>query len=186
VAIVVCDASEGLTAEDLRVAELAMRSGCATIVALNKWDVGVTDLDDARARGRAKLRLRPRLLTVSALTGRGVGRLLGEAIALADRAAERIPTAELNRFLSDLQAAREPPTVRGRRLRLYYMTQYETRPPRFAVQVSDRGRITRDYGFFLENRLRARYALEGVPLVIDYRGREGGRRRRAEPARSAR
>ncbi len=186
VAIVVCDASEGLTAEDFRVAELAMRSGCATVLALNKWDVGATDLDDASARARAKLRLRPALLTVSALTGRGVGRLLGEALALADRAAERIPTAELNRFLSDLQAARQPPTVRGRRLRLYYMTQYETRPPRFAVQVSDRGRVTRDYGFFLENRLRARYGLEGVPLVIDYRGREGGRRKRAEPARSAR
>ena len=186
VAIVVCDASEGLTAEDLRVAELAMRSGCATVLALNKWDVGDTDLDDAAARARAKLRLRPPLLTVSALSGRGVGRLLGEAIALADRAAERIPTSELNRFLSDLQTARQPPAVRGRRLRLYYMTQYETRPPRFAVQVSDRGRVTRDYAFFLENRLRARYALEGVPLVIDYRGREGGRRRHAEAARSAR
>jgi GTP-binding protein len=186
VAIVVCDASEGLTTEDMRVAELAMRSGCATVLGLNKWDVGTTDLDDATARAKAKLRLRPRLLTVSALTGRGVGRLLGDAVALADRAAERIRTPELNRFLSDLQATREPPTVRGRRLRLYYITQYETRPPRFAIQVSDRGRVTRDYAFFLENRLRSRYALEGVPLVIDYRGREGGRRRRAEPARSAR
>jgi GTP-binding protein len=52
------------------------------------------------------------------------------------------------------------------------MTQYGTRPPRFAVQVSDRGRVTRDYGFFLENRLRERYGLEGVPLIIDFRGRE--------------
>ncbi len=184
VAIVACDATEGLRSEDLRVAEIAMRSGCATVVALNKWDVGTTDLDDAAARGRAKLRLRPRVMTVSARTGRGVARLLREAVALADRAAERIATAELNRFLSDLQATREPPTVRGRRLRLYYMTQYETRPPRFAIQVSDRGRVTRDYAFFLENRLRERYGMEGVPLVIDYRGRDDGRRGR--PERSAR
>jgi len=183
VAIVVCDAAEGLRSEDLRVAEVAMRSGCATVVALNKWDVGTTDLDDAAARGRAKLRLRPRLMTVSARTGRGVARLLREAVALADRAALRIATAELNRFLSDLQAVREPPTVRGRRLRLYYMTQYETRPPRFAIQVSDRGRVTRDYAFFLENRLRERYGMEGVPLVVDYRGRDDGRRR---PERSGR
>jgi GTP-binding protein len=59
------------------------------------------------------------------------------------------------------------------------MTQYATAPPRFSIQVSDRGRLTRDYGFFLENRLRERYGLQGVPLVIDYHGREerprGGR-----------
>lgn len=181
VAIAVCDAAEGVTSEDLRVGELAMRSGCATVLALNKWDVGATDLDDATARAQAKLRLRPRLLTVSARTGRGVGRLLTEAVALADRAAERVPTAELNRFLSDLQRVREPPTVRGRRLRLLYMTQYETRPPRFAVQISDRGRLTRDYAFFLENRLRDRYGMQGVPLVIDYRGRDDARRARSGP-----
>jgi GTP-binding protein len=72
--------------------------------------------------------------------------------------------------------------VRGRRLKLLYMTQYDTSPPRFSVQVSDRSRLTRDYGFFLENRLRERYGLQGVPLVIDYHGREerrSGDRRRA-------
>ena len=62
--------------------------------------------------------------------------------------------------------------MRGKRLKLIYMTQYETRPPRFAIQVNDRSRLTRDYGYFVENRLRGRYGLEGVPLVIDYRGRE--------------
>jgi GTP-binding protein len=94
------------------------------------------------------------------------------AVALGVRARERIPTPELNRFLADVQATRQPPAVRGKRMRMLYMTQYETRPPRFAIQVSDRSRLTRDYGFFLENRLRERYGLEGVPLIIDYRGRE--------------
>ena len=183
VALVVCDASEGVTSEDLRIAEVAMKAECATVLALNKWDIGCTDIDDARARVVQKLRLRPRLLTVSALTGRGVRRLLGEALVLADRAGERLPTPELNRFLADLQSARQPPTVRGRRLRLYYMSQYGTRPPRFAVQVSDRARVTRDYAYFLENRLRDRYALEGVPLVIEFRGRdEAGRGRRRPEA----
>ena len=177
VALVVCDAAEGLTSEDLRVAELAMKSGCATAIALNKWDVGTTDLEDAKARVAAKLRLRPRVLTASAKTGRGVRRLLAEALELADRAAQRIPTPELNRFLSDVLAARQPPAVRGRRLRMYYMTQFETHPPRFAIQVSDRRLLTRDYAYFVENRLRARYRLEGVPLVIDFKAREGGRGR---------
>ncbi|HEX8066357.1 MAG TPA: ribosome biogenesis GTPase Der [Thermoleophilaceae bacterium] len=172
VAVVVCDATEGVTSEDLRVAELAMASECATVLALNKWDVTRTDLDDARERALARLRLRPEVLAISARTGRGVGRLMARALDLADRTAIRVPTAELNRFLSDLQSTRDPPAVRGRRLRLLYMTQYATRPPRFSIQVSDRSRLTRDYGFFLENRLRERYGLAGIPLVIEYHGRE--------------
>jgi GTPase len=175
VAIVVCDATEGVTTEDLRVAELAMKNNCATLIVLNKWDVGDTDLEDAKARVAQKLRQRPKVITASAKTGRNMERVLTEALRLGDRLGERIPTPELNRFLSDLQAAREPPAVRGRRLRLYYMAQYGVRPPRFAVQVNDRGRVTRDYAFFMENRLRVRYSLEGIPLVIDFKGRDGGR-----------
>src|ERR671925_608273 len=79
-AIVVCDASEGLTAEDLRVAEVAMRAGCATVLAMNKWDISQTDIDDARARAGQKLRLRPPVITCSALTGRNVAAVLREAI----------------------------------------------------------------------------------------------------------
>lgn len=168
VALVVCDASEGVTGEDLRVAELAMRSGCATLLALNKWDVSATDLEDARARVERKLRLRPPVLTCSALRGRNVGKLLPRALALADRAAERIPTPELNRFVADVAAASPPPARRGRRLRLYYAAQVGERPPRIAIQVNDRRLISRDWAFHLENRMREAYGLEGVPLVVDF------------------
>ena len=177
VAIVVCDAFQGLTSEDLRVAELAMVKGCATVIAMNKWDIARADLDDVKERVAARLRLRPEVLTTSATTGRGIRRLLARALDLGERVSVRIPTPELNRFLSDLQATRQPPAVRGRRLKLLYMTQYATRPPRFAVQISDRSRLTRDYGFFLENRLRERYGLQGIPLLIEYRGRQAARRR---------
>jgi GTP-binding protein len=176
VAILVADASEGLTSEDLRIAEMAMRKGAATIVAMNKWDVTQTDLEDATERALVRLRLRPEVVAISAKTGRGVQRLMAKTLDLADRSQQRIPTSELNRFVSDIQAARQPAAVRGKRLRLLYMTQFETRPPRFSIQVSDKGLLTRDYGFFLENRLRERYGLEGVPLVIDYHGREEKRR----------
>jgi GTP-binding protein len=171
VAVVVCDAREGVTSEDLRVAEMAMKQKCATVVALNKWDVSDTDLEDPKARVEQKLRQRPKVMAVSARSGRGLRRLVAEAVDIADRSRERLPTPELNRFLSDLQTIRQPPAVRGRRLRMYYMTQFQTAPPRFAVQVSDRSLVTRDYAFFLENRLRERYGLEGVPLVIDLKGR---------------
>ena len=176
VAIVVCDADEGVTSEDLRIAEMAMKKKCATVIALNKWDVTSTDLEDAKARVAKKLRQRPQVLAVSAASGRGLKRLVAEALSLADRSSQWIPTPELNRFLGDLQSQREPPAVRGKRLRMYYMAQFETSPPRFAVQVNNRGQVTRDYAYFLENRLRDRYGLQGVPLVIDFktsRGRSG-------------
>jgi GTPase len=176
VAIVVCDASEGVTAEDLRVAELAMRAGCATLLALNKWDVAETDVDDARARVERKLRLRPEVVTCSALRGRNVPRLLPKALRLADRAARRIPTPELNRFVAEVVAQTPPPSRRGRRLRLYYAAQVGERPPRIAIQVNDRRLIVRDWAYHLENRMRETYELEGVPLVIDFIPHTGRRR----------
>jgi GTP-binding protein len=179
VALVVCDASEGVTSEDLRVAELAMRSGCATVIALNKWDVGETDLGDATARLEKRLRQRPPVVTCSARQGRNVPKLLSRSIELADRRAARIPTPELNRFMADVVASRPPPARRGRRLRLYYAAQVDRRPPRFAIQVNDRRLITRAWAYHLENRLRERYGLEGVPLVIDFVPRSRRSRRRS-------
>jgi GTPase len=194
VALVVCDAGDGVTAQDLRIAELAMKAGCATAIVLNKWDmqergedaegVGV-DLEHERARVAEKLRLRPRVLTVSAKTGRHVSRLLTEAIALGDRMSGRIPTPELNRFLSETVQARQPPvgtrrSAGGHRLKLIYMAQIGERPPRFAIQVNSRTRVTRDYAYFVENRLRARYGMDGVPLIIDFV--ERGQRARARAA----
>jgi GTP-binding protein len=178
VALVVCDASEGVTAEDLRVAEIAMRAGCATLLALNKWDVTDTDIDDARARVGRKLRLRPAVVTCSATRGRNVANLLPKALELADRAGERIPTPELNRFVADVVAKTPPPSRRGRRLRLYYAAQVGERPPRIAIQVNDRKLIIRDWAYHLENRLRETYALEGVPLVIDFVPHSGTRQGR--------
>jgi GTP-binding protein len=168
VALVVCDASEGVTSEDLRIAELAMKSGCATLVALNKWDIGGADLDDATARLGKRLRQRPPVVTCSARTGRNVTKLLEGAIELADRRAERIPTPKLNRFVADLLASRPPPSKHGRRLRIYYVAQVGRRPPRFAVQVNDRRLITREWAYHFENRLREEYDLEGIPLIIDF------------------
>jgi GTPase len=177
VAIVVCDASEGVTAEDLRVAETAMKAGCATLLAMNKWDVTETDVDDARARVGRKLRLRPAVITCSATRGRNVATLLPRALQLADKAAERVPTPELNRFVADAVAKNPPPSKRGRRLRLYYAAQVGESPPRIAIQVNDRKLITRDWAYYLENQMREAYGLEGVPLVIDFVPRSGYRGR---------
>jgi GTPase len=187
VAIVVCDASEGITSEDLRIAELAMKTGCATVIALNKWDLaqeepsasgakpGGFDLEDMKARLARRVRQRPPAIACSALSGRGVPRLLERAVALAARRAERIATPELNRVVGDIVAQRPPPQRHGRRLRLYYAAQVGRRPPRIAIQVNDRRLITRDWAYYLENRFRERYGLDGIPLVIDFVPKKGRR-----------
>jgi GTP-binding protein len=188
VALVVCDATDGITAQDLRIAELAMKSGCATAVVLNKWDLAdeTFDLEYERARMARKLRLRPRLLTASALTGRHVRRLLDETLALGDRMSARIPTPELNRFLGEVVEGRQPPAKQGHRLKLIYMAQIGERPPRFAIQVNSRNRVTRDYAYYIENRMRARYGLDGVPLIIDFVERGNRRSDRERPDRGGR
>ncbi|HZO35970.1 MAG TPA: ribosome biogenesis GTPase Der [Solirubrobacteraceae bacterium] len=175
VALVICDASDGVTAQDLRIAELAMRSDCATLLVLNKWDLfdGTEgDLDHERAHVQRKLRLRPRVVTSSAVNGRNVPRLLTDAIALADKMSQRVPTPELNKFLAEIVQERQPPAVRGHRLKLIYAAQIGIKPPRIAIQVNSRTRVTRDYAYFLENRMRARYNMDGVPLVIDFNERK--------------
>ena len=194
VALVVCDATDGVTAQDFRVAEMAMQVGCATALVINKWDlvgdgshgVGPDALEHERARVAQKMRLRPRLLTASAKTGRHVERILVEAVGLAERRRARIPTPQLNRFIADIVARRQPPAGKratNQRLKLLFMSQTGERPPRFSIQVNSHALVTRDYAYYLENRLRERYRMEGIPLVIDFversERRGGGRRGRA-------
>jgi GTP-binding protein len=181
VAFVVCDAHDGITSQDLRIADLAMHEGTATALVLNKWDVAAmdeADLDHERARVTQKLRLRPKVLTVSAKTGRNVQRLLNEAIVLGDRMHNRIPTPQLNRFLAEVTQERQPPAKQGHRLKLLYMAQFQTSPPRFSLQVNSRNRVTRDYAYFIENRLRSRFAMDGVPVIIDFHERKQRRSER--------
>jgi GTP-binding protein len=168
VALVLVDASEGVVEQDLAVADVARRAGCSTIVVLSKWDVTATDLVEARGHLNRRLRQRPPVVAVSARTGRGLSRLLDHVETLFAKHVGRIATAELNRALAELREARPGPAERGRRLKLMYGTQVSTRPPRFRVFVNDPRLVTRDYGYWVENELRRRFTLEGVPVSIDF------------------
>jgi GTP-binding protein len=107
-------------------------------------------------------------MTISALRGRNLGKVLPKALELADRRAARTRTPELNRIMGDAVERNPPPSKRGRRLRLYYAAQVGEAPPRIAIQVNDRQLVNRDWSYYLENRLRDALGLEGVPLVIDF------------------
>ena len=168
VALVLVDASEGLVDQDLAVADVARTAECSTMVVLSKWDVTEISLEDVRPRIVERLRQRPPVVAVSAATGRGLARLLDRVEALFAKHTARVTTGELNRFLQDLRAERPGPAKNGRRLNLLYGTQVSVRPPRFRMFVNDPGLLTRDYGYWVENRLRGHFELEGVPVVIDF------------------
>jgi GTPase len=168
VALVLVDASEGVVDHDLTIADVGRKAGCATLVVLSKWDIGEVDIEDVRRRLEPRLRQRPPIVTVSAKTGRGIDRVLDKVEELYDKSVKRIPTPVLNRFLGELRETRQPPSRNGKRLNLLYGLQTEVRPPRFRFFVNDPSLITRDYGYWVENQLRERFELEGVPVSIDF------------------
>jgi GTP-binding protein len=168
VAVVLVDASEGIVEQDLSVADVARKAQSSTLVVLSKWDIGTVALDDVKPELERRLRQRPPIVAVSAKTGRGVARVLDRVEELFEKHTARISTPELNKFLAELREARQPPARRGRKLNLLYGTQTGVRPPRFRFFVNDRSLITRDYGYWVENQLRERYKLQGVPVTIDF------------------
>jgi GTP-binding protein len=168
VALVLIDSEQGVVEQDLAVADVARKAGCSTLVVLSKWDVTTVRIEDIRGQLRRRLRQRPAFLAVSAKTGRGLERLLDTVVELFDRHVSRIPTPELNRALEELGERRQPPARKGKRLNVLYGTQIHTRPPRLRIFVNDPSLITRDYGYWVENELRERFGLDGVPVSIDF------------------
>ena len=168
VGLVLVDSSEGVVDQDLAVADVARTAGCSTLVVLSKWDIAAVGIEDVRERLAGRLRQRPPIVAVSANTGRGVGKLLDRVEVLYEKHTSRVSTGELNRFLGELREQRPGPAKGNRRLNLLYGTQVSTRPPRFRFFVNDPGLVTRDYGYWVENRLREHSGLEGVPVIIDF------------------
>ncbi len=168
IALVLIDVSEGVVDHDLSVADVARKAMCGTIVVLAKWDAGIVGIEDVRPRLEARLRQRPPLIAVSAKSGRGVERLLDLIEKQFAKYEARVSTGELNRFLKELREDRQPPQRAGRRLNLLYGTQTSRRPPRLRFFVNDPSLVTRDYAYWVENRLRERFGLEGVPVSIDF------------------
>jgi GTP-binding protein len=172
VAVVVVDGTARFGELDLSICTEAARNHCATVIAVNKTDIADPDLDEIAGIAHRKLRQRPEVVPVSAQTGAGVHTLLPVIASLESRYTQHLPTGELNRALKALAAARPMPQKHGKRLKMYYISQFGTAPPRFAIEVNDRTLLTRDFGFYVENRLRAAFTLEGIPVVIDFKGKK--------------
>ena len=171
VAVIVVDATMRFGELDLSICTEATHRNCATVIAVNKTDVAEPDLEEIAGIAKRKLRQRPPVIAVSAETRRGVKELLRKIAELDALYTAHISTRALNRALAELAADRPMPQKHGKRLKMYYVAQFGTSPPRMAIEINDRTLVTRDFGFYVENRLRAQFGLEGVPLVIDFKGK---------------
>ena len=176
VVVLVLDANEMPEKQDLTIASHVIDEGRAVVIAVNKWDA-VEDGQEALQRLRDRLEISlPQIrgvpiVTISALTGRGVDRLLPAVFAAYDVWNQRIPTGPLNRWLQSTVERHPPPIFRGRRVRVRYITQSKARPPTFAVFVSQPLGVPESYVRYLVNGLRDTFDFPGVPIRINLRRR---------------
>ncbi len=176
VVVLVLDAGESLGHQDLAIADLVAREGRALVVAMNKWDL-VPAAEHVAARAAlghafeaqlAQLR-GVAIVTLSALTGESVARLMPTILEAHRRWDTRVPTAALNRWLKDATERHPPPLVHGRRIRLRYATQAKARPPTFVLFTTRPSDVPDDYLRYLANSLRDAFDLPGVPLRLNLR-----------------
>ena len=174
VCLIMIDAQEGVTEQDTKVAGLAHEAGKACIIVVNKWDAVEKDdktMDKMRQDIRRELSYMTYapILFISALTGQRVDRLFDLINYVSDQAAMRITTGMLNTVLADATARVQPPTDKGRRLKIYYMTQIGVKPPHFVCFCNDAKLFHFSYQRYLENQIRATFGLEGTPIRLTIR-----------------
>ena len=167
-------ATEGVTEQDTKVAGLAHEAGKASIIVVNKWDLIEKDsktMDKMREEvrnGLAFMTYAP-ILFISAKTGQRVDRLFELIDYVSNQASTRITTGMLNSVLADAQTRVQPPSDKGRRLKIYYMTQVGIRPPHFVVFCNDSRLFHFSYQRYLENQIRSTFGLEGTPVRLTIR-----------------
>lgn len=170
--VLMIDGSEGASEQDARLAGLIVDRGRALVVGLNKMD-----LLDEKGRKRAIERTREILafapwapvVPCSAKTGRATSKVLEAVSAAIGEHRKRIPTAETNRFFEEVLEHHPPPTMKGRPVRLYYVTQAETRPPRFVVVTNEPEGVHFSYQRYVVNALRERFGFQGTPIRVTYK-----------------
>ena len=174
VCAIMINAQEGVTEQDTKVAGLAHDAGKACIIVVNKWDAIEKDgktmqrMEEDVRRDLSYMTYAP-VLFLSALTGQRVEKLFGLIDSVVNQAAMRIPTGVLNQVLADAQARVQPPTDKGKRLKIYYMTQIGVKPPHFVIFCNDAQLFHFSYRRYLENQIRATFGLTGTPVRITIR-----------------
>ncbi|MFA7501611.1 MAG: ribosome biogenesis GTPase Der [Anaerovoracaceae bacterium] len=174
VAVLVIDATEGITEQDKKIAGLAHDAGKGIAIVVNKWDLVPKETNTMRDYGRAVkqellfMAYAPVLFT-SAATGERLERILDLSKEIAEMRAMRIPTGQLNSLIADAMLMNHPPSDKGRALKIYYVAQIGVKPPLFAFQVNDRELMHFSYARYLENKIREGYGFEGTSVKFVFR-----------------
>lgn len=177
VVLVVIDAAEGVTEQDMTVAGYAYEKGRAVILVVNKWDLVVKDHKTmtqyvADLRDSFKFLTFAPILFVSALSGQRINRIMAQVEKVAMEFNRRIPTPELNRVLKESTISHAPPLVQGKRVKLFYITQTAVRPPTFVIFGNRTQDIHFSYHRYLVNQLREAFGFEGCPIRLLFKDRE--------------
>ena len=176
VVVLVIDANEGVTEQDAKIAGIAHERGKGFIVAVNKWDL-VEKNDKTIYRFTEKIRSTlsfmpyAEMLFISAKTGQRIGKLYETIDAVIENCALRVATGVLNEIMSEAVAMQQPPSDKGKRLRLYYITQVSVKPPTFVIFVNDRELMHFSYTRYIENQIRNAFGFKGTPLKFIIRER---------------
>lgn len=179
VVVLVIDAAEGVTEQDAKIAGIAHERGKAVIIAVNKWDaVEKSDktMNEFTKKVRNTLSYMPyaEIIYISALTGQRLGKLFETIDVVSENHAMRVATGVLNEIMAEAVAMQQPPTDKGKRLRLYYITQVAVKPPTFVIFVNDKELMHFSYTRYIENQIRETFGFKGTPLkfIIRERGEE--------------
>ena len=182
VAVLLCDAAEGVAEQDAKILGLAEERARAIIIALNKSDLvsSKKEMDAIEERAREKLSFAPYapVVRISAMKGRGLNELFSTIDRVREAFTQRVSTGELNRFFAQVLETRPPPTSGGKAPRLYYITQAETAPPTFVCITNAPDAVHFSYRRFVVNQLRKHFGFEGVPIRVFYKAKR--RRARGE------
>jgi GTP-binding protein len=181
VALIVIDANEGITEQDIRVAGYAYERGCGCVLLLNKWDLVEKDSKTinrfyAALRSEAKFLSFAPVITLSALTGQRVLKIFDLVEAVFSQYVQRIATGVLNRIIEHAVTKTEPPFIKGRRLKFYYTTQVSTKPPTFVCFVNYPDAVHFSYKRYLTNQIRAEAGFDRTPIRMHFRKRTGSKR----------
>jgi GTP-binding protein len=180
VVLLVIDATEGFTAQDLHIAGYISEQKKGVVVVVNKWDLvdkDATTMEEYRQQAREALDFMPyaSLVFVSAKFGQRVQQVLDAALAVVAERHKRVPTAALNKMLKDAVAAHPPPSKPGKWVKFFYATQADVSPPTFILFVNDPEQIHFSYRRYLENKLRETFGFSGTAIRLSFRGRDEGR-----------
>lgn len=176
VCLLVIDAEEGVTEQDKKIAGYAHDNGRAMIILVNKWDL--IDKEDKtylafekKVRDGLSFMLYAPILFISALTGQRVTKIIESIKFVANNHSMKISTGALNDIIGEAILMNQPPSDKGRRLKIFYGTQISSKPPKFVIFINDKELMHFSYARYLENQIRTSFGLEGTPILFEFRER---------------